>query len=248
MGNSEFNKEQEFLALLQKTLEQAKRSGARITRDEVRESFGAFSLDETQLEQVESYLRAHRIAVQGSTDEMPELTEEEGAFLSSYLEALGDIPKLPGPVLDALRISAMAGEPSAQRELTEQMLGNVVDIARLYAGQGLSLEELISAGNEALATGVTLLGHLESPQEVDGELGRRIMDGMEDAISLMLDENALDRELEDLANRIAAKASELAGVMGRKVTAQELAGEGEVTPEQIEDARRLTGGRIEDLE
>ena len=71
---------------------------------------------------------------------------------------------------------------------------------------------------------------------------------MEDQVSMMLDENAQGRELEDLANLVADKARELAREMGRKVTVQELAREGEVTPEQIEDAARLTGGRIEDLE
>jgi RNA polymerase primary sigma factor len=127
------------------------------------------------------------------------------------------------------------------------MLGNVVDIARLYVGQGVGIEELIGAGNEALVTGVTLLGHLDSPQEVEGELGRRIMDSMEDLISMMLDDHALDRELEDLTNLVADKARELARTLGRKVTVQELAREGEVTAEQIAEALRLTGGRIEDI-
>ena len=83
----------------------------------------------------------------------------------------------------------MAGEHSAQKELSEQMLASVVDIAKLYSGQGVSIEELIGAGNEALVTGVKLLGHLDSPQEVDGELGRRVMDSMEDLISAMLDDH-----------------------------------------------------------
>lgn len=71
---------------------------------------------------------------------------------------------------------------------------------------------------------------------------------MEDMISMMLDDNALDRELEDLANLVADKAKELAHSLGRKVTAAELAGEGEVTQEQIRDATRLTGRAIEDLD
>ena len=167
--------------------------------------------------------------------------------ITSYMAILEDVPKVSDQVLEALKISAMAGEASAQRELSEQMLGNVVDIARLYVGQGVGIEELIGAGNEALVTGVTLLGHLDSPQEVEGELGRRIMDSMEDLISMMLDDHALDRELEDLTNLVADKARELARTLGRKVTVQELAREGEVTAEQIAEALRLTGGRIEDI-
>lgn len=275
------------MASMQETLKQGRKNGGRISRGEIEQIFRAFSLDETQLQQVESYLKAHRIVVvrkdaymapaesvsadsttagtapaesvgidnttagtatDGKAVDPDALSAEEREFLASYQEMLADIPVLSDSVLEAVKISAMAGEPSAQKELSEQMLGNVVDIARLYAGQGVSMEDLIAAGNEALVTGVTLLGHLESPREVDGELGRRIMDSMEDMISMMLDDNAMDREIEDLVNLVADKAKELAGTLGRKVTAAELAREGEVTSGQITEAVRLTGGKIEDLE
>lgn len=296
MQNSQIRTEQAFMASMQETLKQGRKNGGRISRGEIEQIFKAFSLDETQLQQVEAYLQAHRIVVGsagvsrssfaqagadssaagGGADSIPTdslsvgnisadsgpagtaadgkvavpdaLSAEEKAFLASYREMLADIPGLSDSVLEAVKISAMAGEPSAQKELSEQMLGTVVEIARLYAGQGVSMEDLIAAGNEALVTGVTLLGHLESPREVDGELGRRIMDSMEDMISMMLDDNAMDRELEDLVNLVADKAKELAGTLGRKVTAAELAREGEVTSDQIAEAVRLTGGKIEDLE
>ena len=243
--------EQAFLKSLQETLRYAREKGGAISREEIAQTFGSFSLDETQLQQVETYLQAHKIVIGRETKESEsteELLEEEQDFLAAYLETIEGIPKLSDSVLDAVKISAMAGEASAQRELSEQMLKTVVDIARLYAGQGVSLEELIAAGNEALVTGVTLLGHLESPQEVEGELGRRVMDSMEDAISTMLDEKAADTENEDLANLVADKAKELSDALGRKVTAGELAREGEVSPEQIARAARLTGGKIESLE
>ena len=262
MNEREVAKEQEFMKTLQETLKQARRSGGVIRRSEIAERFGPLELEQAQLDQVEAYLKAHKITVgsdstDGADDE--DLPEEERDFLQSYKEMLEEIPVLSDSVLDAVKISAMAGEASAQKELTEQMLGKVVEIARLYAGQGVSaedlilllrlyMEDLIGAGNEALVTGVTLLGHLEGPQEVEGELGRRIMDSMEDLISAMLDEKAFDRELEDEVNLVADKAKELAEILGRKVTAEELAREGEVTLEQINNAVRMTGGMIGDLE
>lgn len=236
------------MLLLQKTLKEARENGGRISRDEISEIFSGLSLDRSQLEQVEGYLKAHKIVVGTQAGDVDALPEVERDFLTSYMEMLDNIPELSDSVLEALKISAMAGEHSAQKELSEQMMKAVVDIAHLYAGQGVSIEELIGAGNEALVTGVRLLGHLESPQEVEGELGRRIMDSMEDLISMMLDDHAQDRQMEDLVNLVADKARELAAELGRKVTPMELAGEGEVTAEQIEEAVRLTGGRIEDLD
>ena len=248
MENSNIQKEQKFLSLLQETLKQARGNGGRISRDEIEEIFASLSLEKSQLEQVEGYLKAHKIVVGTQAGDLDALPREEKDFLTSYLEMLSDIPELSDSVLEAVKISAMAGEHSAQKELSEQMMKAVVDIAHLYAGQGVSIEELIGAGNEALVTGVRLLGHLESPQEVEGELGRRIMDSMEDLISMMLDDHAQDRQMEDMVNLVADKARELAAELGRKVTPMELAGEGEVTAEQIEEAVRLTGGRIEDLD
>jgi hypothetical protein len=54
--------------------------------------------------------------------------------------------------------------------------------------------------------------------------------------------------MEDMVNLVADKARELAEELGRKVTPMELAGEGDVTADQIAEAVRLTGGRIEDLD
>ena len=236
------------MLLLQKTLKEARENGGRISRDEISEIFSGLSLDRSQLEQVEGYLKAHKIVVGTQAGDVDALPEVERDFLTSYMEMLDNIPELSDSVLEALKISAMAGEHSAQKELSEQMLRDVVDIARLYAGQGVSIEELIGAGNEALVTGVRLLGHLDSPQDVDGEIGRRIMDSMEDLIAAMLDDNAMDRKMEDMVNLVADKAQERAEELGRKVTPMELAGEGDVTAEQIMEAVRLTGGKIEDLD
>lgn len=246
--DNNIQKEQQFMALLQKTLKEARGNGGVISRDEISEIFASVSLQESQLAQIEDYLKANKIIVGTQAGDIDALPEKEKDFLTSYMEIIDTVPRVSDSVLDALKISAMAGERSAQKELSEQMLSNVVDIARLYAGQGVSIEELIGAGNEALVTGVRLLGYLESPDEVEGELGRRIMDSMEDLIAAMLDDHATDRQIEDMVNLVADKAHELAQELGRKVTPMELAGEGEVTADQIMEAVRLTAGKIEDLD
>lgn len=245
---SDIKKEQLFLARLQETVKKARENGGSITEQALREQFRDLSLTEDQMEQVRAYLAAGKIGIGQAPGPEEVLTEEEHNYLEDYLEMIRAIPAPSDGMMDAICLSAMAGEKDAQRQLIEAMLPRVVDIARLYAGQGVLLEDLIGTGNEALTIGVTLLAPLESPREVSGFLGRRIMDSMEDLISANLDEKAVGKEIEDRVNRVADLARELADTLMRKVTPEELAHEGEVTIEEIQEAVRLSGGKIEDLD
>ena len=74
---------------------------------------------------------------------------------------------------EAITLSAMAGERDAQQSLISVYLPQVVEISKLYAGQGVFLEDLIGEGNVALAMGVTMLGCLENASEAEGMLMTR---------------------------------------------------------------------------
>jgi hypothetical protein len=175
------------------------------------------------------------------------LSEEEINHLAEY-EALIEAIEVPAEnVLDAVKLSAMAGEKEAQKRLVEYSLRKVVDIARLYAGQGVYMEDLIGAGNERLLTAVTQLAPLEKPDEVDGYLGRRIMDAMEDLVAINLDEKAAEKAVEERVNLVADRARELAEELGRKVSVAELAREYDMDPEDIQEAVRLSGNAIGDI-
>ena len=73
-----------------------------------------------------------------------------------------------------------------------------------------------------------------------------------DIVVLVIDASegvaAQDAKIAENANLVADKAAELAKTLGRKVTPEELAREGEVTMEQITEAVRATGRTIEDIE
>ena len=215
---SDIKKEQLFLARLQETVKKARGDGGSITEQALQEQFRDLSLTEAQMDQVRAYLAAAKIGVGQAPESGDVLTEEEHNYLEDYLEMIRAIPV-----------------PSD-------------GMIRLYAGQGVLLEDLIGSGNEALTIGVTLLAPLESPREVSGFLGRRIMDAMEDLISANLDEKAVGKEIEDRVNKVADLAAELAEALMRKVTPEELAREGEVTIEEIREAVRLSGNKIEDLD
>ncbi len=230
--------------LFAKTLEQVRKQGKiqgnRIGKEQVREAFAELSLEESQLELVYDYLEKHHIGVDREASGEENLTAEETDYLQEYLEMLQAIPELPDGEREALLLSAMAGDLSSQKRLTEVFLPKVPEMARIYAGQGVYLEDLIGQGNMALSEGVAMLGAAENAQDAEGMLAWFIMDSMEKLIA--------EKKLEDKVNHIAKQVKQLAEDLRRKVTVGELAEETGIPEEEIRDVYRLSGYVIEDLE
>ena len=244
----EKKKQELFLQRIKETTERASRNGKTISEAELSEAFQDLDLDDAQMLQVREFLKGSGIGIGEALPIEEVISEEEMNHLEEY-EAMIEAIEIPSEnVMDALRLSAMAGEAEAQKRLTEYSLKKVVDIARLYAGQGVYMEDLIGAGNEALLIAVTQLAPLEKPGEVDGYLGRRIMDAMEDLVAANLDERAAEKAVEERVNLVADRAREMASMLGRKVSVAELAIEYEMDPEDVRDAIRLSGNAIGDIE
>lgn len=242
------SQEQLFAQTLDKVKKLAKEQGGCIREEQVKEAFNALSLKEEQLEMVFDYLRQHKIGIGEPVDPDAYLSEEEMDYLEEYRKEL----KLFGEVSDgekeAITLSAMAGEQDAQKKLTRLYLPQVVEISRLYAGQGVLLEDLIGEGNVALSMGVTMLGCLEHASEAEGMLVKMIMDAMEDAIGEAVWQAKKDQKVADRVNKVADRARELAGELHRKVSAAELAAETGMSEKYIKDAMRMSGFAIEDLQ
>lgn len=239
--------------LFAKTLESVRKKGRmqgnRISRDEVREAFACLALEEAQLALVYDYLEKHHIGVDREASGSEEnLTEEETDYLQEYIASLQEIPVLSGGEKEAVFLSSMAGEISAQKRLMEAFLPQVADMAKIYAGQGVYLEDLIGQGNMALSEGVSMLGAAENAQDAEGMLAWFIMDAMERLIEEGRESRSSDKKLEDRVNDIAKLAKELADDLRRKVTVKELAEETGILEEEIRDVYRISGYVIEDLE
>ena len=242
------DRQKQFLAVLQALVRAARKNNNVITKEQLDKALGELGLDEGQMQQVTDYLTANHIGVDVPPDADEILTEEEHNYLEDYEAMVRSLPLPEGGELDAVKIAAMAGEKDAQKRLTECMLPRVIDIAKLYAGQGVYLEDLIGTGNEALVRAVTMLAPLEGPEEVEGTIGKYLMDAMEDLIAANLDEKAGDNEAVMRANKVLDAADALADAAGRKVTVQELAAESGLTMEEILEAVRITGDSIENLD
>ena len=241
------NMQENFLLSLKEVMRIAGENRNVISSGELEQVFAGQGLTPQQMDAVRAYMADNGIGIDEQVSLEQRISQEEHNYLEEY-QALVESIELPSDgVMDAVRLSAMAGEKGAQNDLITYSLRNVLDIARLYAGQGVLLEDLIGAGNEALLMAVSQLAPLEKPDEVDGFLGRRIMDAMEDMIAMNLDVKAAEKTVEEKVNLVADRARELAEELGRKVSVAELAKEYDMDPEEIEEAVRLSGNAIGDI-
>ncbi len=242
------NREILFAQTLETVRRKAREQGGCISRDQVREAFAGQDLSDEQLEMVFDYLEKHRVGIGEPVDPDEYLTEEERNYLQDYMDEIAALPVFGPGEIEACTLSAMAGEEEAQQKLIKHYLKDAADIARLYTGQGVSLEDLIGEGNLALAMGVSMLGSLEKPSEAPGMLAKLMMDAMEDYIRENAANEKTDQRIADKVNRVADKARELAEELHRKVTPEELARESGLSLRAIQDACRISGYKIEDIQ
>lgn len=226
----------------------AKEQGNIVSKEQVETAFEPMGFGAEQLEMVYEYLRKQKIGIEEAVDLDAYLSEEDVDYLDTYLEELKYIKEATDGEKEAIILSAMAGDLDAQTRLIELFLPQVVEIAKLYAGQGVYLEDLIGEGNVALTMGVSMLGALERASEAEGMLAKMIMDGMEEYIGLSAEQSKEDQKAIDLVNKVSDAAKEMSEDLRKKITPIELAEETGMPIEEIEEAIRLSGDHIEYFE
>lgn len=238
--------------LFAKTLEQvrktAKEQGNCISVEQVEEAFQELALSGEQLELVYDYLKKHKVGIGEPVDLDEYLSDEEMDYLEEYKKELDLLESISEGEKEAITLSAMAGEKDAQQKLIAVYLPQVLEISKLYAGQGAYLEDLIGEGNVALTMGVTMLGCVEHATEAEGMLIKMIMDAMEEFIAETAADNEHSRKALQKVNKVAKKAKELSEDLKRKVTVAELSKETGMSEKSILEALRFCGYSIEEIE
>ncbi|MDD6491875.1 MAG: sigma-70 domain-containing protein [Firmicutes bacterium] len=236
-----------FAQTLEKVRKLAKEQQNCISEEQVKEAFAQLNLSEEQLQMVFDYLKAHKVGIGEPVDLDEYLSEEEIDYLEEYKKELALLETVSEGEKEAVILSAMAGEKDAQKRLIHLYLPQVLEISKLYSGQGVFIEDLIGEGNVALSLGVTMLGCLEHAKEAEGMLMKMVMDAMESIIDENMQETDKDRKVLERVNKVADKARELAEELHRKVTVEELAEETGISQKAIQDAMRMSGFAIEDI-
>ena len=238
----------EFARVLQQLKDTARLQENMLTSEQIQEAFDSLSLTEEQMGLIHEYLNKSNIGIDAPSDSDANLTSEDTSYLNMYLEELKDLPEITDGEKRAVMMSALAQDSSACSKLTEIFLPQVVEIAKLYAGQGALVEDLIGEGNVALSMGVTMLDCVESIDEIDGFLAKMIMDAMEEYISDDTDSHQAGEKVLDKVNLVNDKSKEMAEELLRKVTVEELAQEMQLDEEEIREAIRLSANHMEYIE
>lgn len=182
--------------MLKKCLDEAVRI-ARINKnilakEQLNGLFEELGLSEEKIALVEEFLSTKKIQVLKSfeiqelqereateADDDLDLDSEDKTAIDFYYEELKELPYLTDREKEKIIKAAIEGDVDAQGRLVNIYLPQVVEIAKLYAGQGILVEDLIGEGNIALVMGSQLLNCVETIEEVDGFMGKTIMDAMD---------------------------------------------------------------------
>lgn len=240
--------QQAFAEALEQLRETARLQGNMLTSGQISEAFEEWKLEDAQLLLIHDYLKNNKISIDEVNDSEENLSDDDVNFLNMYLDELKELPRVSDGEKRAVMMSALAGDSVARERLVKLFLPNVVEISRLYAGQGALVEDLIGEGNVAVAMAVTMLECVEGVDEVEGFIGKMIMDAMEEYISENADSRQAGENVLAKVNDVNDKAKELYDSLLRKVTVKEVADEMGIGEDEVREAVKFSANNIEYIE
>lgn len=248
--------EQAFKKLMIQARALSKKQGDCISREKVNGLFEEMQLTQEQLLLVCKYLAegnvtifedevAYQAHVREASKEKSAPVKKRGLTpFDRYLEDLAELEEISREER-LLRV----GEILLKKELAQDVipplyLREVADIAKLYEGQGVDMEDLIGEGNISLLIGTKMLDCCETAQEAEEFLIKMVMDGMESLIMEKSSGEELDLRILEKVNELNEKAKELSETLEREVTLEELAAELDADIGELEETMRLSGNAI----
>lgn len=257
--------EQQFKKIMIQVRALAKSQGETISREQVHNKFLPLNVSEGQFLLIYKYLDEENVTLfdteeerlkasgqgEGGSDskgDTPHLSIEDDDCLKIYIDELNSLKIPEKEERQSIIEDILKDRESAVSRLPEMYLKEVIDVARLYAGQGVALEDLIGEGNIGVLTGAGMLDCCESAQEVDEFMIRMIMDSMESMIMENFSDDEFDLKVVERVNELNDRARELAEEMERLVTVEELVRELAQDEEYIRETIRLSGNAIPYIE
>ena len=213
-----------FANILEELRDTARLQGNMLKSEQISGAFGQWQLDDAKLALIHDYFRSNHIGIDEPGDVEENLSGDDVNFLEMYLKELQELPPVSDGEKRAVIMSALADDSDAL------------------------VEDLIGEGNVAAATAVTMLGCVEMIDEVEGFIGKMIMNAMEELIREDADNRQIDENVLNRVNEVNDKAKELYDTLLRKVTIKEVADELNITEEEVREAVKFSVNGISYIE
>ncbi len=234
------NTEDVFKKIIEELVDLGKRQGLLLGKEQINEAVLGMDFTDEQTKLIYEYLASLKIGIDEKLSPEDYLTKEDVDYLQIYLDELEELPYISDGEKQAYIISAMAQDKNAIEMVVACYLKKIVDIARLYAGQGAFLEDLVGEGNVALAIASKMLDCLESYEEADGFIAKMVMDAMEEHIATILDADTNDKKLIEHFEDILNHAKELTLDLGHTISKYDMIREFNYTIDEIEEALSIS--------
>ena len=241
-------KELEFRKKLEEIITLGKKQNGSLTEGQLEEALEDMSLSKEQTEAIVEYLKTNKIGVGEPVNLDEFMSTEEKEYLESYLEEIFMLETIPKSKLAEVTMKAITGEKDAILRIINHYLPQVPDIARLYVGQGVLLEDLIGEGNVALTIMAGMLFEAETAEEADQMILQSILEAMEAAVIKNGESEKEEDQIVSEINKIAEQAEELAQLLGRKVSISEVSKEMGIAIEQIQETIKIAGAKIDSIQ
>lgn len=254
--------EQQFRKIIIQLRALAKSQGETISKEQVHSRFLPLNVTEGQFLLIYKYLNDEKVKLYeteaerlkdtsayvsgtGSAESRVRSDDTDNEYLKMYIDELNsmDIPDEEERI--KLIEAALKDKETAVRVLPPLYLNNVVDVARLYSGQGVAVEDLIGEGNIGILTAANMLDMCETVAEVDEFMMKMIMDSMESLVIESLNDDEFGLKVAERVNDLNDRAREMAEELERLVTVEDLVKELETDEEYIRETIRLSGNAIE---
>lgn len=242
------NQEEIFVKELAALVRLGKKQGNQLTSEQIKEAFLQSEIAEEKLPFIHEYLQNNKIRVDDDLNPEEAFCDEDRDYLGIFMEEMEALPKVTDEEKEKIILAAMGDDTTAQTKLIEIFLPRVVEIAKLYVGQDVLLEDLIGEGNVALTAAVSMVSCIEKPEDAEGYIAGMVMDAMEVLVSKEADEKDVDEKILERVNQVAKAAEELYKDLRRKVTPEELSEETDFTADEIRQACKWSGNQIDTLD
>lgn len=210
-----------------------------LAMEDIKEELKDLKLSEEQLKAVYDYLIENKIQIvdyEQENAQMPEEKEEDSVFLQMYMEEIEDYQDISTERLAEVFWKAVKGDEEAKAELITGYLNRIVDMARIYKGQGVLLEDLIQEGNIGLLNGIFSAGQQPEIENIENYLMEHICQSMEAAIYEVEAENEAEDYIVKQIDEVDKCITEFEGKHNRKPLVEELA---ELLKKDVEEVKDI---------